>query len=299
MLKHHIFLFFLLVAINVNAFVKEVAPGIYVHVGKHLDVDVGYDGDICNIGFIVGKDSIAVIDSGGSNLVGQKLKKYITENFNQPIKYVINTHPHLDHIYGNVVFSEAEIYGHANLTKAMKSREEIYSKLNEKYLGNVSKDSPLILPNNTVEIGKDKIIDLGERQITLQSFPDAHTEADMIVFDQNTRTLWTGDLVFRERTPVIDGNIHGFIKALEVINNKEIDLVIPGHGQPSPKNEAIQPILNYLVQLRDDVRKFIDSGESLEFAMENSASSLKEQWLLFEIQNQRNVNRIFPMMEWE
>ena len=69
--------------------------------------------------------------------------------------------------------------------------------------------------------------------------------------------------------------------------------MIPGHGQPSPKNQAIQPILNYLVQLRDDVRKFIDSGESLEFAMENAASSLKEQWLLFEIQNQRNVNLIF------
>ena len=103
MLKHHIFLFLLLVAINVNAFVKEVAPGIYVHVGKHLDVDDGYDGDICNIGFIVGKDSIAVIDSGGSNLVGQELKKYITENFNQPIKYVINTHPHLDHIYLSLI----------------------------------------------------------------------------------------------------------------------------------------------------------------------------------------------------
>ena len=52
-------------------------------------------------------------------------------------------------------------------------------------------------------------------------------------------------------------------------------------------------------QLRDDVRKFIDNGESLEFAMENAASSLKEQWLLFDIQNKRNVNRIFPMMEWE
>ena len=42
----------------------------------------------------------------------------------------------------------------------------------------------------------------------------------MIVFDENTRTLWAGDLVFRERTPVVDGNIHGFIKALEIINKQ-------------------------------------------------------------------------------
>ena len=299
MQKNILFLFFLVITLDVSAFVKEVAPGIYVHIGKHLDVDDGYDGDICNIGFIVGEHSIAVIDSGGSYLVGKKLKSYITENFKQPIKYVINTHPHLDHIYGNVVFSSAKFYGHANLTKAMRVREEIYKNLNEKYLGTISKKSPLILPDEMVNIGEDKVIDLGQRHIILQSFPEAHTEADLIVLDKNTKTLWAGDLVFRERTPVVDGNIHGFINALEAIQKKEIDMVIPGHGEPSTKEEAVQPILNYLVQLRDDIRKFIDNGESLEFAMENAANSQKDDWLLFEIQNQRNVNLIFPMMEWE
>ena len=52
MLKHHIFIFLLFVAINVNAFVQEIGPGVFVHIGKHLDIDDGYDGDICNIGFI-------------------------------------------------------------------------------------------------------------------------------------------------------------------------------------------------------------------------------------------------------
>ena len=50
-----------------------------------------------------------------------------------------------------------------------------------------------------VEIGKNKIIDLGERQITLHAHPDAHTEADMIVFDEKTRILWAGDLVFSRK----------------------------------------------------------------------------------------------------
>ena len=140
---------------------------------------------------------------------------------------------------------------------------------------------------------------MGNREIRLQAYQVAHTESDLTVFDEKTKILWSGDLVFSERTPVVDGDIHGFIKTLEEINKMEINFVIPGHGLPSSKEYAIQPMIEYLVILRDDIRKFIDNGESLEFAIENAASSQKDDWLLFDIQNKRNVNHIFPMMEWE
>jgi glyoxylase-like metal-dependent hydrolase (beta-lactamase superfamily II) len=140
---------------------------------------------------------------------------------------------------------------------------------------------------------------LGNRKIRLQAYQVAHTESDLTVFDEKTNILWSGDLVFSERTPVVDGDIHGFIETLEEINKQEINFVVPGHGLPSSKEYAIRPMIEYLVTLRDDVRKFIDNGESLEFAIENAASSQKDDWLLFDIQNKRNVNRIFPMMEWE
>lgn len=299
MLRQYIFLFLLLIPINVNAFVQEIGPGVFVHIGKHLDVDEGYDGDICNIGFIVGEESIAVIDTGGSYLVAKELRKYISDNFKQPVKYVINTHAHLDHVYGNVVFSDADIFGHKDLPKALKSRADIYQRINDRYLGKISEQSPLILPNKYVEINKPESIDLGNRKIRLQAYQVAHTESDLTVFDEKTKILWSGDLVFSERTPVVDGDIHGFIETLEEINKQEINFVVPGHGLPSSKEYAIRPMIEYLVTLRNDVRKFIDNGESLEFAIENAASSQKDEWLLFDIQNKRNVNRIFPMMEWE
>ena len=284
---------------NAHTFMKEVEKGIYVHIGQHLDVDDGYDGDICNIGFIVGSDSIAVIDTGGSYLVGEKIKKFIEKKYQQPIKYVINTHAHLDHIYGNIVFEDAEIIGHENLVKAMKSRSQIYARLNDKYLGKISQKSPLVFPTTLVDIKKEKQIDLGDRVIILKAYPEAHTEADLTVLDQKTSTLWSGDLVFRERTPVIDGEIHGYIQALKDIESKKINLIVPGHGEPSRKEEAVGPILNYLISLRDDIRKMIDNGDSLEFAIDNAAHSEKEKWLLFDEQNKRNVNRVYPMMEWE
>ena len=104
-----------ILASSTHLSITEVAPGIFVHQGEHHDVDEGYQGDICNIGFIVGKDSVAVIDSGGSIEIGKALKASIRERTSLPIKYVINTHVHLDHIYGNAAVS----YTHLTLpTKA-------------------------------------------------------------------------------------------------------------------------------------------------------------------------------------
>ena len=181
----------------------------------------------------------------------------------------------------------------------MKSRADIYQRINERYLGKISERSPLILPNKFVEINKPEFIDLGNRKIRLQAHQVAHTESDLTVFDEKTKILWSGDLVFSERTPVVDGDIHGFLETLEEINKQDINLVIPGHGVPSSKKYAIQPMIEYLDTLRTDIRQFIDNGESLEFALENAASDQKDKWLLFDIQNKRNVNLIFPMMEWE
>ena len=74
---------------------------------------------------------------------------------------------------------------------------------------------------------------------------------------------------------------------------------MPGHGIPSSKEYATQPMLDYLTTLRDDIRQYINEGQSLEYALEHAAKSEKEKWLLFDIQNKRNVNQVYPMMEWE
>ena len=89
-------MFFLIFAVQKNVLassshvdIVEVAPGIFVHQGKHFDVDESYQGDIGNIGFIIGKNSVAVIDTGGTLAIGKLLKASIREKTSLPIKYVI------------------------------------------------------------------------------------------------------------------------------------------------------------------------------------------------------------------
>ena len=149
----------------------EVAPGIFVHQGKHFDVDESYQGDICNIGFIIGKDSVAVIDTGGSLLVGEALKNSIREKTSLPIKYVINTHVHLDHIYGNAALKDpnTKFVGHSKLPKAMQFRKGFYETLNLRYLNTPIEKSIQIPPSILVKENESKVFDLGERKIRVSA----------------------------------------------------------------------------------------------------------------------------------
>ena len=281
---------------------KEIQPGIYVHQGEHLDVDHGYHGDICNIGFIIGDQSVAVIDTGGSLKIGRQLLKAIREKTSLPISYVINTHVHLDHIYGNAAFvNENPIFvGHAELPKAMLLRKEFYETTNQNYLNIPPEESIQIPPSLLISINKPQEIDLGNRKLRLEAFPSAHTNNDLIVVDINTKTAWLADLMFTERTPSMDGDIHGWINALEKIEKSNYEVIIPGHGTPpTNNNKAIRKIKSYLELVRNEIRQAIDDGMDLQEALDSIARSEKNKWELFDVQNARNINMVYPIMEWE
>jgi len=279
---------------------ENLGSGIYVHHGQHLDIDHGYQGDICNISFIVGNRGIAVIDTGGSLKVGKQLRAAIKKVSQLPIMYVINTHVHPDHIYGNAAFlqDKPEFVGHAKLATIMQLREDAYAKLNSKFLGADALGSDMVLPTLVVQQSMD--LDLGDRIITLTSYAAAHTITDISVIDRKTKTLFSGDLLFIERTPVIEGDIKGLIATLDTIKTYALTQVVPGHGPVSQDwVKSINNAQRYLTTLLTDIRASIKKGESMEQAMNTAAASEKDSWQLFDVANRRNVNTLYPALEWE
>lgn len=282
-------------------FLEAMGDGIYVHHGEHLDIDVGYQGDICNVSVVVGSKGVAVIDTTGSYHVGQQLRKAISEITQLPILYVINTHVHPDHIFGNAAFmaDKPTFVGHAKLAEAMQLREEGYSRLNKRYLGEGAKGSDIVIP--TLAVDDSLMLDLGDRKLQLTAYPVAHTNTDISVIDTKTQTLFTGDLLFIERTPVIEGDIKGLIETLESMKTlKGVKQVVPGHGpQTKAWVSAIDDELRYLNLLLSDIRAGIENDIGLEKTMDTAAASEKDNWVLFDVANRRNVNILYPALEWE
>jgi quinoprotein relay system zinc metallohydrolase 2 len=282
--------------------IGKVAEGVYVHRGVHEDLDEGYHGDICNISFVVGEQGIAVIDTGGSIKVGQQLLQSIRAVSSLPILYVINTHVHPDHIFGNAAFvaEKAQFVGHYKLPDAMQQREAAYMRINQQWLKQDFAGSAMIKPSVLV---KDEMqIDLGKRVLTLRANPTAHTNSDLTVFDQQSATLWTGDLLFIQRTPSIDGDIKGWLKLIPQLASTPAKQVISGHGvlaSGQTWQQALQLQQDYLNSLLQDVRASIAKGVSMQQTMQSAGQSQRGNWQLFEIINPRNVNMIYPALEWE
>lgn len=285
--------------------VSQVAPGVYVHIGQHKDFGDGYDGDIANIGFVVGSDAVAVIDTGGSYAVGKALLEAVRRVTRLPVRYVINTHVHPDHVFGNAAFIDAagpgpapRLIGHAMLPQAMSARRATYVRNLEKDLGEQGRNSRLLAPDETVK--QRRTLDLGGRKLELTAWPGAHTDNDLSVYDVATGTLWTGDLLFVERTPSIDGNLAGWLSATEELAGLAAVNTVPGHGPVvRDKNRALARQRDYLTALLRDVRASIRKGGDMQAAMETAAASERGRWQLFDAVNRRNVSLIYPALEWE
>ena len=278
----------------------QVADGIYLHKGVHVEFTHPQHDDIANIGFITGDKCIAVIDTGGSVTIGQDLLLSIREISNLPICYVINTHVHFDHILGNLAFlQETPRYvGHTQLADAVDQNRNFFLEQFNEDLGHAPNLDSIIGPNLSVDKTMD--LDLGNRIIRLTAYPAAHSHTDLTIFDLETKTLWTGDLVFRERIPSLDGKLKGWLSVLEELHNRDIKLAIPGHGSISSDwQQAYTAEESYLKMLLMNTRKAIAKGQFLEEAIKFVGKVEKQDWLLHEQHHSRNVSKAFIELEWE
>jgi quinoprotein relay system zinc metallohydrolase 2 len=283
------------------AFASEIAPGVYVHQGHHALFSPENGGDISNAGFIVGHEAVAVVDTGGSAHVGAALRAAIRAVTDLPIRYVINTHMHPDHVFGNAAFADdaPAFVGHAKLARGLAARSERYLAINKELMGEAAfAGTRIILP--TVVVEDRMTIDLGGRTIELEAEKTAHTDNDVIVRDTATGTVFLGDLLFSEHVPTLDGSIRGWLALMERLTAVPAQRVVPGHGPPSmPWPDAAKPLQRYLNTVATDVRRLIKENRTLSEATETAGLSEKDAWLLFEDYHKRNVSAAFAELEWE
>ncbi|UOM35450.1 quinoprotein relay system zinc metallohydrolase 2 [Acuticoccus sp. I52.16.1] len=283
----------------------EIAPGVYVHEGAEALAAPDNRGDIANLGFVVGAEGVAVIDTGGSVAIGRALLAAIREVTALPVLAVINTHMHPDHTFGNAAFrgagpqgADPAFFAHAKLGRALAVRAGHYRASTSLAMGDAGAGpEEIVLPDRDVAEGGE--IDLGGRVLRLTAWPTAHTDNDLTVLDLATGTLFAGDLVFVHHLPVVDGSIAGWLAVHPRLAELSATRVVPGHGPAAvPWPAALAPQRRYLEGVAAEVRRAIAEGTPLARAVAD-APEPAAGWVLVDAFHRRNVTAAYAELEWE
>lgn len=286
---------------NTTLSVSEVAPGVFVHQGRYELQSPENRGDMSNASFVIGSDAVAVIDTLGSAKVGRELRAAIKAITDRPIRYVINTHMHPDHVFGNAAFKadSPQFVGHHKLKRGLEARTQSYMASSKDMLGeDAFEGSEIILPTLSVE--DTLTLDLGGRSLVCEAQKTAHTDNDLIITDSKTDTAFFGDLLFSGHIPTLDGSLRGWLSLIEQLEARKAARVVPGHGPHAMRlPDAMLPEKQYWSAVASDVRKLIKDGKDLTDATKTAGQSERPNWKLFEQYHVRNVTAAFAELEWE
>ena len=239
----------------------EIAPGVFAYVHGEARWDK------CNSGFIVGDEGVMVIDA---MMVGSMVKPYleaIRKVTTKPVRYVVNTHHHVDHSFGNQFYDAAEVVSHTRCRQALVERGvdvAAYQKQWPQY----SEDWPKVnLMPATITYENKMVVHLGNRVVELLYPGAAHTYGDTLIYLPQDKVLFTGDVAFHYLIPLArDGHVSSWIKvARGLINRLDAATVMPGHGPVGDKT-AIVKTLDYLQLLKRTCQLHFQQGAGIDEA---------------------------------
>lgn len=288
-------LLFPLSAASLELTFDEVAPGIFMHQGKIADLFTVDRDPVANITFIVGDDAVAVVDTGGSKQAGEAVLRAIRRHTALPVRYVINTHVHPDHHFGNIAFvgEKPEFVAHARYPSDFDAKSVYYLQrlTSPWFTGTVPVAATRVISETTG-------LDLGNRPLTLTPHERAHTRHDLSVFDRHSATLIAGDLLFVDHLPTLDGSLKGWLAETQKLEAIPFERVIPGHGPIQPSRQAFEKQTHYLSLLAQTVRAAINDNIDINTASTTVMPSPGD-WKLYATFHPRNVIQAYKELEWE
>ena len=272
---------------NPDFTVKKIGDGVYAAISG----DGSKAGS--NAGFIVGSGSVAVVDTFLSAAPAKELLAEIRKVTSLPVRYVINTHYHLDHTGGNAVFAEAgaKIIAHRNVRGWLRTE-------NLKFFGatprpeDKARVESLVLPD--VVYTDSLELDLGGRMVQVRYMP-GHTGGDSVVLVPDAKAVFSGDLFWQHHLPnLIDASTGPWLETLDkLIAGEASATFVSGHGDTGTVAD-VRDFRGYLADLRQAVAKAQSEGKSGQELTDGVMASLKEKygkWGFFDHFIKRNIEQ--------
>ncbi len=271
----------------------QVGPGVWMVQGESALGSAANRNFISNAAFVVTQDRVVVIDALGSPALAAELLAEVRRVTPLPVRHVIVTHYHADHVYGLQALQAAgaEVIAHEQADEYLQSdtaalrlkasREELFPWVDEQ--------TRLVAPDRRLA-GPATLL-LGGTRFEIGHAGPAHTPEDLVVWLPERRVLLVGDLVFRGRIPFVGlADSGGWVQALDRLLAYDAQVIVPGHGAVSTTARAdLQLTRDYLLHLRQAMGRAAQEMEPFEEAYARTDWSRFESLPLFRAANRINA----------
>ncbi|HAU20644.1 MAG TPA: MBL fold metallo-hydrolase [Gammaproteobacteria bacterium] len=260
-----------------------------------------YEGFISNAGFVVTNEGVVVFDALGTPSLAHAMLGEIRKITDQPIKIVVMSHYHADHLYGLQVFKDegAQVWAPKGTWDYLDSEtaETLLDSRRTALFPWVTDDTYLVKPDRIID--QDIKFSLGGHEFMINYFGKVHSDGDMSLLSVKDQTLYSGDIIFEGRLPFVgDANIIDWVKTLERMQHTQVDYFVPGHGSASNQPQQTMDLTyRYLKFLLEKLSKAVEDMEQFEETYEAIDWSEFENETAFDIANRMNAYAVYLFLE--
>ncbi|PLC53467.1 MBL fold metallo-hydrolase [Pollutimonas nitritireducens] len=285
----------------------QVSPHVYYFGGESSMASAANKGFMSNAGFVVTDDGVVAFDALGTPALGEAMLAAIRKVTDQPVKRVVVSHYHADHIYGLQVLraAGADIWAHT------KGQGYLHSDIARERLEQRRTDLRPWVDENTKLVPADRWLDfkdgktisftLGNMHFQIIDVSGAHSDDDIMMYVEEDKVLLAGDLYFTGRIPFVgDADSKAWLVALDSMLDVDPEVVIPGHGASSTNTrEDMALTRDYLEYLRKEMGAAVEDMTGFEEAYATTDWGQFESYPAFDDANRINAYGQYLVMERE
>lgn len=274
----------------------KVNERVQVMLGPTQHANKQNQGYMINSTVIIGNKGVVLVDSGGTDEVGQFIRNQIKKITRKPITHVINTHSHGDHYLGNIAFPEATIVSSEKCRELVVQTGEEWLQLMENMVGRKFPNTEPIPASITYPtLSKTKVTLNGVRMI-LWAPLGSHTDGDLMIYLPDDKVLIAGDILVNGIVPTMqDGVVKNWMSVLEEIERIDADVYVPGHGSLMKRSQVKllhDSISRFYAGVREGYRKNLSESEIRGHLDLSEWESLERAYVIG-----RNINRAYLEIE--
>ena len=274
----------------------KVSEHVYAWIGPFGGPTKENKGYRMNMAFVVGSDSVAVLETGYTEPMAREMLHHIANVTDAPVKYAINSNSRPDRFMGNDVFREsgAEIIAHELEILEMEKLSGGFAQGIESTLG-LAEGAVNIpaLPDRVID--ESIQFDLGGVEIAVHHFGAAHTPAPLVVNIIDDNVVYAGDILYSGRllAIILGGSIKEWIITFDALKQFKDALFIPGHGNPAPLSDFKFSTREYLALLDQHMTKMVEDIVDIQEAIDRLDQSLFSKLANFDDLAGRNASRAY------